>query len=64
MYHLHPLAGKRMGQFAIDLGRKLGWRLIIIPQTVDGETLECGDVNFVYESTEIVLVWEVSNHYE
>lgn len=63
-YQLHPLEGKRKGQFAIDLGRKLGWRLIIIPLDNDGKEWEISDVNALYKFTSIILVWEVSNHYE
>ena len=64
MYHLHPLEGDRKGQYAIDLGRKLGWRLIIIPEDSEGNELGTSDINVVYKSTSIILVWEVSNHYE
>lgn len=64
MYHLHPLVGNRKGQFAIDLGRKLGWRLVIIPEVKDGEDWNTDDINIIYELTNIILVWEVSKHYE
>ncbi len=63
-YHLHPLEGKRKGQFAINLGRRLGWRLIVIPIDEDGNKLESVDINTLYELSNIVLVWEVSKHYE
>jgi len=63
-YNLHPLSGNRKGQYAIDLGRKLGWRLIIIPEDMDGNKIENDDINILYKSTSVVLVWEVSNHYE
>jgi proteic killer suppression protein len=62
--NLHPLIGKRKGQYAIDLGRKSGWRLIIIPEDEDGNRIENNNINVLYESTNIVLIWEVSNHYE
>ena len=37
IYHLHPLSGDRKGEFALDLGRKLGYRLIVIPLEDNGE---------------------------
>lgn len=37
IYHLHPLQGKRRGQYALDIaGRKEGYRLVIIPLNADG----------------------------
>jgi proteic killer suppression protein len=64
IYHLHPLKGDRKGQFAIDIGRKLGWRLIIVPEDNEGNEWNITDINMVYELTSIILVWEVSKHYE
>lgn len=65
IYHLHPLQGKREGQYALDIaGRRAGYRLIIIPVDADGNECKEKDVNIVYKSTEIIIAWEVSNHYE
>lgn len=64
IYHLHPLQGTRKGQFALDLGRRLGYRLIIIPVDKNGEEWKENDINVVYKATDIVIVWEVTNHYE
>ncbi len=65
MYHLHPLQGKREGQYALDIaGRRLGYRLVIIPLDVDGNEWKEKDVKVVYKSTEVIIAWEVSNHYE
>jgi len=64
IYHLHPLEGKKKGQFALDLGRKLGWRLIVIPLDDEGHRWNTTDVNIIYKSTSAILVWEVTNHYE
>ena len=65
IYHLHPLQGKREGQYALDVaGRKAGYRLIIIPLDADGNEWKEKDVNVVYKSTEVIIAWEVSNHYE
>jgi len=63
-YHLHPLEGKRKGQFALDLGRRLGGRLIIIPLDDEGNRWDTNDINIIYKSTYAILVWEVTNHYE
>jgi len=64
IYHLHPLQGNRKGEFALDLGRKLGYRLIIIPLDENSKEWEEKEVSIIYKATRIVLVWEVSNHYE
>lgn len=65
IYHLHPLQGKREGEFALDIaGRKSGYRLVIIPLDADGNRWEEKDINVIYKSTEIIIAWEVSNHYE
>lgn len=64
IYNLHLLHGDREGQYALDLGRRLGFRLIIIPLNQEGKEWEERNINVIYKSTKIVLVWEVSNHYE
>lgn len=65
IYHLHPLQGKREGQYALDIaGRRAGYRLTIIPVDADGNECKEKDVNIVYKSMEIIIAWEVSNHYE
>ena len=64
IYHLHPLERKRKGQFALDLGRRLGWRLIVIPLDDEGNRWNTTDANIIYKSTTAILVWEVTNHYE
>lgn len=65
IYHLHPLRGQREGQFALDVaGRKAGYRLVIIPLDANGNEWKEKDVNVVYRATEVIIVCEVSNHYE
>jgi len=65
IYHLHPLHGDRERQYALDVaGRRAGYRLIIIPLDAEGNVWEEKDINIVYKSTEIIIAWEVSNHYE
>lgn len=65
IYHLHPLQGKREGKFALDIGgRKSGYRLIIVPLDAAGNEYTDKDVNIIYKATELIIAWEVSNHYE
>jgi len=65
IYHLHPLHGQREGQYALDVaGRKAGYRLVIITIDADGNEWKEKDVNIVYKATEVIIAWEVSNHYE
>ena len=58
-FRLHELKYERKGQFAIDLGKTTGYRLIIEPVTVNKE-----NEIISYESINIVEIMEVSNHYE
>ena len=58
-FRLHELKYERKGQFAIDLGKTTGYRLIIEPITVN----EKNEV-ISYESINIIEIMEVSNHYE
>lgn len=64
IYKLHPLKGDREGTFALDLGRKLGYRLIIKPLKDDGCEWDEKNIDLIYKSTKIILIMEVSNHYE
>ena len=58
-FRLHELKYGRKGQFAIDLGKTTGYRLIIEPITVNEK-----NEGISYESINIVEIMEVSNHYE
>lgn len=65
IYHFHPLQGKREGQYALYIaGRKSGYRLLIVPVDADGNEWKEKDRNVVYNSTKVIIAWEVSNHYE
>lgn len=65
IYHLHSLQGRREGQYALDIaGRKSGYHLLITPLDADGNEWKEKDRNVVYNSTKVIIVWEVSNHYE
>ena len=64
-YHFHSLQGKRAGQYAIDIsGRKSGYRLIIIPYNPEIDLSSEKNINIIYRTTEVIVVLEVSNHYE
>ena len=58
-FRLHELKYERKGQFAIDLGKTTGYRLIIEPITDNKE-----NETISYESINVVEIMEVSNHYE
>ena len=64
MYNLHSLHGDREGTYAIDLGRRLGYRLIITPLDNEKNEWTIKDENKIYKSTKIILAMEVTNHYE
>lgn len=64
IYHLHKLIGDRKGTYALDIGRKLGYRLIVIPLDENGKCFINKDSNEVYKLVKIVGVEEVSNHYD
>jgi proteic killer suppression protein len=63
-FHFHELKGKRKGTYAIDLGRKSGYRVILEPQSKDGETIKDEKGFYQYQRIKIVQILEVSNHYE
>ncbi|MDD4779520.1 MAG: hypothetical protein PHT02_02780 [Tissierellia bacterium] len=63
-FNLHPLFGDRQGTYAIDLGRRSGFRLIVIPLDNYQKCWTISDVNEIYKSTSIIVAVEVTNHYE
>lgn len=64
-YKLHPLKGDKRGNFAIDLGRRLGYRLLITPLDENHNIRNTTDnIQEMYKSTSVIIVLEVSNHYE
>ncbi|NLX75723.1 MAG: hypothetical protein GXZ13_07885 [Synergistaceae bacterium] len=59
-FHFHNLKGDRKGEYAIDInGRRSSYRLIIKPIDED-----VPDIFASAKSIEIIMVWEVSKHYE
>ncbi len=64
-FRLHKLKGNdREGQYAIDLGKKIGYRLIIIPLDKDDKRWKTKDENIIFRSTKSIIMLEVTNHYE
>jgi len=64
VYNLHQLSGNRKDQFAMDLGRKLGYRLIIKPNPPLNKEDDQLDLNSKCNIVKCIIVLEVSNHYE
>ncbi len=64
IYHLHDLSGDRFGVYAMDLGRKLGYRLLIEPDPPVSEENKSLDFNSKCKTIKKIIVLEVSNHYE
>lgn len=64
-FNFHDLEGKMKGLYAIDLGRKIGYRLILEPLNEKEESLKTErDIHKLKQCTKVILVIEVSNHYE
>lgn len=64
-FHFHQLKGDKKGYCAIDLGRRLGFRLLVVPLEADGQP--CANTRiFSSAAVEIIAIEieEVSNHYE
>lgn len=62
-YKFHPLHGDRNGQWSIYLGHT-GFRVTLIPCDFDEKTITTGDIIAQCTSIKVVMVTEVSNHYE
>ena len=65
-FHCHQLQGNLSKYWALDVkGRKCSWRLIVAPLDADHNIITAGP-NFSKEclQIQIILVEEVSNHYE
>lgn len=64
--HCHSLSGKRKNYWAIDVkGRKCSLRIILAPLDENGNIIQL-DADFSNKCTSlnIILIEEVSNHYE
>ena len=62
-FRFHSLKGNRKYEWSIYLGNT-GYRVTLIPCDDDGNTITSGDVIAQCSKIKIVLVTEVSNHYE
>ena len=63
-FKFHKLQGDRKDEYALDVGRKLGYRIIIEPLDGNNKSLKKEkDINLIKNCTKIVLVVEVTNHY-
>ena len=63
-FKFHKLQGDRKDEYALDVGRKLGYRIIIEPLDENNKPLKKEkDINVIKNCTKIVLVVEVTNHY-
>lgn len=65
-FHCHQLHGDKNKYWALDIkGRKCSWRLIIAPLDADHNIITAGaDFSKECVQIKIILVEEVSNHYE
>lgn len=64
-FRFHGLTANRKGTYAIDLGKKLGFRLIVEPLNEENKSLgKEKDFEKIKQCTKIVLVVEVTNHYD
>ncbi len=63
-YRLHQLLGDKKDLFALDLGRRLGYRLIIKPDPPFSEEENKLDFNSKCSTVKCIIVLEVSKHYE
>lgn len=62
-FHFHKLEGDRKHEWSIYLG-KTGYRVTLIPCDDHGKQIVDGDIIGQCKTIEVVLVTEVSNHYE
>ncbi len=62
-FHFHGLEGNRKGEWSIYLGNT-GYRVALVPCDDDGNMVAEGDILAICKTIKIILVTEVSNHYE
>lgn len=62
-FHFHRLKGSRKDEWSIYLGNT-GYRLVIIPCDENDQAITEGDVLALARSIKVIMVVEVSNHYE
>lgn len=62
-FHFHQLKGNRKGEWSIYLGNT-GYRVAFFPCDDQGVTIKNGDIIAQCKMIKIIMVTEVSNHYE
>lgn len=62
-YHFHQLKGDRKHEWGLYLGNT-GYRVTLIPLDDQEKEIIDGDIIHICKMIKIVLVTEVSNHYE
>ena len=62
-YRCHQLKGDRAGEWSLYVGNT-GYRVTLIPCDDDGKKIIDGDIIAQCKFIKIVVVTEVSNHYE
>ena len=62
-YNLHALKGDLDGIYSIYLGKKSGYRLLIIPLDENKKHIVCNDMS-IYVVAVCVEILEISKHYE
>lgn len=62
-FHLEKLKGNRKDEWSIRLGNT-GYRVTLIPCDDEGNLLTSGDILARCKTIKIIMVTEVSNHYE
>jgi len=62
-YHFHHLEGDRKHEWSIYVGNT-GYRITLIPCDDNDNEITSGDIMAQCKSIKVVLVTEVSNHYE
>jgi len=63
LYRFHKLKADRKETYSISLG-KTKYRLIIKPLDKNEKEIKSNDEKIINESTKIVIILEVSDHYE
>ena len=62
-FHFHQWKGTRKNEWSIYLGNT-GYRVVIVPCDDSGNIITSGDIISECAKIKVVLVTEVSNHYE
>lgn len=63
-FHFHSMKGKRKNEWSIYLGKETGYRVTLIPCDEENREITSGDIIAQCKTIKVVMVTEVSNHYE